>query len=103
MTETPAFARTFPAETSAAVEAFARGDFGGARRLLPPLLASDNPATRRAAEHLQERMRPPALAIYLLILSGLLLAGLTGYWIHKRGYSSAAPALLRFAQHEGAV
>jgi hypothetical protein len=84
MTETPAFARAFPPQTADAVEAFARGDFGAARWLLAPLLASDDPATRKAAEQLRDRMRPPALAVFLLVLSALLLVGLSGYWIHAR-------------------
>ncbi len=92
MTETPAFARAFPPETSAAVEAFARGDFGAARHLLLPLLSSDDLAIRRAAEHLRERMRAPALAIFLFVLSALLLVSLAGYWTHTRGYSSVTPA-----------
>ena len=85
MTETPAFAREFPKETSAAVETFARGDFGTTRRLLVPLLASDDVAIRKAAEDLRERMKAPALAIFLFVLSGLLLLGLAGYWTVKRG------------------
>ncbi len=86
MRETPAFTRDFPESTSAAVDAFARGDFGTTRRLLAPLLTSDDATVRAAAENLRERMKPPLLAVFLLAVSALLLLGLAGYWTYKRGH-----------------
>ncbi len=86
MRETPAFAKDFPEATSAAVQAFARGDFNATRRLLGALLASEDASVRAAAENLRDRMKPPPLAIFLFALSALLLAGLAGYWTYKRGH-----------------
>jgi hypothetical protein len=80
----PAFANDFPREAAldALVDAFARGDYAHVRAEGPRLAAStDDPAVREAARTLVDRTKPDRLAVGLLVLTGLLLAVMTGYWV----------------------
>jgi hypothetical protein len=92
----PSFARSFPAsaELDAVVDAFARGDYAQVRTDAPKLeRASDDEAVRSAARMLVERTRPDPLAVRILLLTGLLLVLLTGWWIvHGKAPSAATPA-----------
>jgi hypothetical protein len=80
----PSFAREFPrgAELDALVDAFARGDYARVRAAAPALeRATEDDAVRRAARTLVERTKPDPLAVGLLVVTGILLAALTGYWV----------------------
>jgi hypothetical protein len=80
----PSFASDFPRQPAldALVDAFARGDYAHVRAEAPGLAGStEDPAVREAAKTLIERTRPDRLAVGLLVLTGLLLAAMTGYWI----------------------
>ena len=80
----PSFAEDFPRtpDLEAVVAAFARGDYASVRAQAIRLeqSASDEPV-RRAARLLLDRTRPDPLAVGLLIVAGLLLATMAGWWI----------------------
>ena len=78
------FAVDFPAspELDALVDAFARGDYAHVRAEAPKLeKATEDVAVRAAARTLLERTRPDPLAVRLLLLTGVLLLVLTGWWV----------------------
>ena len=80
----PSFARDFPASPAldALVDAFSRGDYARVRAEAPRLeKSSDDEAVRAAARTLLERTRPDPLAVRLLVLTGVLLLVLTGWWV----------------------
>ncbi len=91
----PSFAAEFPAspELDALVDAFARGDYAHVRAEGPKLQsASADEAVRAAARVLVERTQPDPLAVRLLLLTGVLLVVLTGWWIvHGKGPTGAVP------------
>ena len=98
----PSFARSFPAspELDALVDAFARGDYARVRAEAPKLeKAADDDAVRAAARTLVDRTRPDPLAVRLLLLTGVLLLVLTGWWVvHGKapaGPSQTTPAVER--------
>jgi hypothetical protein len=89
----PSFARAFPAspELDALVEAFARGDYARVRAGAPALeKASEDEAIRAAARTLVDRTEPDPLALRLLLLTGVLLVLLAGWWM-VHGKPPAAP------------
>ncbi len=80
----PSFARDFPPDEALdpLVEAFARGDYARVRAEAPKIAASErSPEVRGAARMLVERTRPDPVAVLLIVLTGVLLSALTGYWI----------------------
>ena len=80
----PAFARDFPknAELEELVRAFARGDYRTVRDGAPKLAASaSDPAVKRAAELLRQRIEPDPLARALFLIAAALLVALTSYWV----------------------
>jgi hypothetical protein len=91
----PSFAKDFPRTPALdqLVEAFARGDFARVRSEGPRLAEStDDAAVREAARALVDRTAPDRLAVGLLIVTGVLLATMTGYWIvHGKAPPGSAP------------
>jgi hypothetical protein len=91
----PSFATEFPAspELDALVDAFARGDYARVRAEGPKLeTSSADEAVRRAAKTLVERTQPDPLAVKLLLLTGVLLVVLAGWWIvHGKSSAGATP------------
>ena len=80
----PTFANDFPAspELDALVDAFERGDYAHVRAEAPKLeRASTDEAVVAAARTLVERTRPDPLAVKMLLLTGLLLVVLAGWWV----------------------
>lgn len=80
----PTFAREFPrsAELDALVDAFTRGDYARVRTEAPALARSTEDAqVRKAAELLVERTRPDPLAVWLMVVTGVLLVVMTAYWV----------------------
>jgi hypothetical protein len=80
----PAFATEFPRniELDALVDAFARGDYAHVRAEGLRLAGSaDDAAVRDAARTLVDRTKPDRLAVGLLVVTGVLLAVMTGYWV----------------------
>lgn len=61
----------------AAYAHFTAGDYENARRNAETLLGSNYPDTKKKAEELLQRLSPPPLTKYLLLLTGLLLAAVT--------------------------
>jgi hypothetical protein len=90
----PSFAAGFPAspELDELVAAFARGDYARVRVDGPKLAeTSGDDAVRVAARTLVERTRPDPLAVKLVLLTGLLLVALAGWWmVHARAPAGAA-------------
>lgn len=98
----PSFARSFPAspELDTLVDAFARGDYARVRAEAPKLeQAAEDDAVRAAARTLVDRTRPDPLAVRLLLLTGVLLVVLTGWWVvHGKapaGATQTTPAVER--------
>jgi hypothetical protein len=91
----PSFASEFPRvpELDALVDAFARGDFAHVRAEGPRLAGSSaDEAVRNAAALLVDRTRPDPLAVRLIVLTAVLLALMTGYWIvHGKAPPGSAP------------
>ena len=90
----PSFAVDFPAspELDALVDAFVRGDYAHVRAEAPKLeAASKDRPVRDAARMLADRTRPDPLAVRLLVLTGLLLLVLTGWWVVHGKSPQAAP------------
>jgi hypothetical protein len=91
----PSFAAGFPAspELDALVDAFARGDYAHVRAEAPKLERdAGDEAVRAAAKTLVQRTKPDPLAVRLLVLTGVLLAVLSGWWIlHAKPPTGAAP------------
>jgi hypothetical protein len=91
----PSFAAEFPAspELDALVDAFARGDFAHVRAEGPKLeKTSSDEAVRAAAKTLVERTRPDPVAVRLVLLTGVLLVVLAGWWIvHGKAPAGATP------------
>ncbi len=91
----PSFARDFPREPAldALVAAFGRGNYAQVRAEAPKLEASSaDEAVRRAAATLVERTHPDPLAVRLLVVTGVLLAAMTAYWVlHGHAPPGAAP------------
>ena len=88
----PAFAADFPRtpELDALVLAFASGDYARVRAEAPKLAsASDDPEVKRAAQLLRTRIEADPLAVWLLVLTGVLLLSLTAWWI-AHGHAPAA-------------
>jgi hypothetical protein len=80
----PSFAARFPQspELDALVEAFARGDYAHVRAEAPRLEKStDDDEVRAAARTLVERTEADPLAVKLLIVTGVLLVVLAGWWM----------------------
>jgi len=80
----PSFAAEFPAspELDALVDAFSRGDYAHVRDEGPKLQSTtSDEAVRAAAKTLVERTQPDPLAVKLVLLTGVLLVVLTGWWI----------------------
>jgi hypothetical protein len=92
----PSFARGFPASPAldALVDAFSRGDYAHVRAEAPRLeKSSEDEAVRTAARTLVERTQPDPLAVRLLLLTGILLVVLAGWWIaHGKAPAGATPA-----------
>jgi hypothetical protein len=92
----PSFAAEFPAspELDALVDAFARGDYAHVRAEAPNLeKTSPDDAVRAAAKTLVERTQPDPLAVRLLLLTGVLLVVLAGWWIvHGQPPAGATPS-----------
>ena len=67
--------------------AFDRGDFAQVRRDVPRLISSPqaSPEVKAAAIRLLERTRPDPLSYIFFVLTGLLLAALSGYWWWRAG------------------
>jgi hypothetical protein len=97
----PLFASDFPRlpAVDALVDAFARGDYARVRAEGRRLVESEkeDESVRRAARTLVSRTDPDPLAVWLLVLAGVLLVVLSVYWIGQRGASPApaAPAPAR--------
>jgi len=87
----PAFARDFPEDPAldALVAAFEAGDYARVRREAPALARStERDDVRAAARELARRLEPDPVAVYLLVLSAVLLAFLAGwYWLHPHAHS----------------
>jgi len=80
----PSFASDFPRlpALDALVDAFARGDYARVRADAPKLeRESDDEAVKRASALLVERTKADPLAVRLLVVTALLLAAMTGYWV----------------------
>jgi hypothetical protein len=94
----PPFAEDFPRlpAIDALVEAFARGNYARVRAEGRRLAESEDQDenVRRAARTLVSRTDPDPLAVWLLVLAGVLLVVLSAYWIGQRG-ASAAPVAPR--------
>ena len=92
----PSFASEFPRVPAldALVLAFEQGDFARVRAEGPALAgASDDPAVQAAARVLVDRTRPDRLAVGLLVVTGVLLALLTGYWVvHGKAPPGSGPS-----------
>jgi hypothetical protein len=79
----PRFASDFPRapELDALVDAFARGDYARVRTEGSKLAESaQNEDVRLAARTLVACTAPDPLAVWLLVLAGVLLAVLSAYW-----------------------
>jgi hypothetical protein len=91
----PPFARDFPRTVALdeLVEAFARGNYAWVRAEGPRLAESaQDESVRRAACTLVARTAPDPLAVWLLVLTGVLLIALSAYWIaHGKRPPSSAP------------
>jgi hypothetical protein len=91
----PSFARDFPRgpELDALLDAFRRGDYARVRAEGPRLArSSDDEEICRAAETLVDRTRPDRLAVGLLVVTGVLLLALTGYWmVHGKPPPGSGP------------
>lgn len=90
----PSFARDFPAdpELDALVEAFASGDYGRVRVEAPKLAEkAESEEVRRAAKLLRERIEPDPIAKTLLLLTAILLASLTAYYVLRKPPAEPAP------------
>ncbi len=84
----PRFAKSFPrhAELDALVLAFTRGDYRAVRDRAPKLAATaEDEAVRRAAEMLRDRLEADPMAKMLLVVTALLLAVLTAWWVTHDG------------------
>jgi len=84
--EVPAFARSFPAEVrlDVLVQAFEEGNYRKVRRDAPELArSSEDPAVKAAAEELVRRTKPDPLMVWLLVLTAILLATLSAYWVSQ--------------------
>jgi hypothetical protein len=68
----------------ALVSAFQAGDYARVRREAPVLAErTQSDAVRRAARELRRRLDPDPVAVYMLMVTGALLAFLAGwYWLH---------------------
>lgn len=86
---TPAFARSFPADTElqALVVAFAAGNYRHVRQAAPKLARrTTDDAVARAARELVARTEADPLAKVLLLLTLGLLIALAGFWtFHSHG------------------
>jgi hypothetical protein len=92
--ERPAFAAGWPDDPAlaTALDAFSRGDFASARRTARELARHDDQAVRRAALELVARTSPDPLTGLLLVIAGVLLAVLFGYWLaHDEPPAKTAP------------
>jgi hypothetical protein len=92
----PDFAKDFPrvASVDGLIAAFGRGDYAEVRAQGRRLAGSDaeSDAVRRAARTLVSRTQPDPLSIWLLVMTGVLLAALSLYWVaHGRAPSGRAP------------
>jgi hypothetical protein len=90
----PAFAKDFPrtAELDALVAAFEAGNYARVRDEAPRLAkATEDDAVRRAALTLRERIEADPLSKVLFILTGLLLAYLSAYWMMHDGMRNVEP------------
>ena len=91
----PAFAKDFPRvpELDALVEAFEQGNYARVREEAPRLAkVTEDDAVRRAAVTLRERLEPDPLSKVLFILTALLLAYLSAYWMMHDGMRNVAPS-----------
>lgn len=79
----PPFASDFPAveEVDRLVLAFSRGDYARVRQEARLLLDTGDTEVQRAARELLVRSKPDPLAVWLLILSALLVLGLSAWWV----------------------
>ena len=95
----PAFAARFPADPAldALVDAFTQGDYARVRREAPALAkSSEDPKVRAAAAALRGRIDADPMIVALVVLTGLLLAALSGWWIahnHAQGAESVPSVL----------
>lgn len=90
----PAFAKDFPRipELDALVAAFEEGNYARVREEAPRLAkATEDDAVRRAATVLRARIDPDPLSKVLFILTGLLLAYLSAYWMMHDGMGNVEP------------
>jgi hypothetical protein len=86
--DVPAFARSFPkdARLDALVQAFARGDYAHIRTEGPLLQrTAEDDDVKSAARDLVRRTEADPLMVLLLVITCLLLAFLSLYWIARAG------------------
>ena len=91
----PAFAKDFPRtpELDALVAAFEQGNYARVREEAPRLAkTTDDDAVRRAALTLRERLEADPLSKVLFILTALLLAYLSVYWMMHDGMRNTQPS-----------
>ena len=91
----PAFAKDFPRtpELDALVAAFEQGNYALVREEAPRLAtATEDDAVRRAALTLRERIEADPLSKVLFILTALLLAYLSAYWMMHDGMRNLQPS-----------
>jgi hypothetical protein len=90
----PSFAREFPRhdELDRLVAAFANGDYRAVNEGAVKLVASaEDDAVKAAARTLAERTRPDPASRTLFLVTGALLALLTGWWVAHDGPPADAP------------
>ena len=83
-----------PPELDPLVAAFAAGNYAKVREGTAEILkTTEDESVRAAAKELADRVKPDPLALWLLGLTALLLAFLTGWWIaHGKAPAGPAPA-----------
>jgi hypothetical protein len=84
--DVPPFARNFPKDPrlDALVLAFKDGNYARVRRDAPGVAkASESDEVKRAAEELVRRTNADPLMKWLLVVTGVLLVALSGYWMTR--------------------
>jgi hypothetical protein len=83
--DVPAFARSFPTDPQldALVQAFQAGNYAQVRKEAPELARSStsSPEIQGAAKELLHRTQADPLMVWLLVITGFLLATLCLYWM----------------------
>jgi len=79
-------------DLDAMAEAFDRGDYASVRRLAQRVESgTGGDEAKQAARAILERTRTDPLAIWLLVLTGVLLVTLTAWWWHFNGTAKVPP------------